>query len=895
MPNSRSGRLVRAAGLLAAVAMVAAVPVRSSPNARAAGAGLEPLPVGFSQGPSLPAQFAPRWDLSFGYFPPSDQVVVFGGAPVDKTTDWRNDTWLYAGGGWSQGPGAPAALSPRAGAAMAYDPDIQRLVMFGGQARASDGTEVWPPYPSETWLWDGTGWAAGPAPPGLSGRVGAEMVYDDALGQIVLFGGSGVQPFSDTWLFDGTAWTRGPDAPADMPPREFFGMAYDPGAGEVVVAGGDSQSDVWLFDGTAWTRGPDLPADIVNPDRERTRLAYDPQIQAVVLFGGLGPNVSQADLYYLRASVPGAAWTRVPERLPMPGPDAPPPARLDGAIVWVPTLDAMMLFGGIQPGYEGRLPFTDSWFFRETPPQLDQVTIRPANPQPLQGIDADLGVASGGYMASRPSIRWAINGVVVPGAVGQHLDPVDLPGDVIQAQVRLTDQLGLQGPWVSSNEVTVAGTGPGRPNGPPRIRQSPSATPHRGDRGAPRQKLEGTGGGFKSGSASTRTAADCSSPQPHQVVACAGQFWMDGSPLLLHGVQTSGIKISPPMSDANYAQVASWHMNEARMTVSWRQFENAPPTDNGNGTWTHHYNTGQIPALKEQIQLARAHHISVLLENQCLCSAGWPEWLASAPYNSHHRDYDLSKLSDRLRFKTDYWSDDLMKQFTEDWFTSLVGWVHNEDGLLGYEPMDEPDTGSLAKDHSTTQMIMDWQLELATAVRAIDPNRVVFFTTRGANGAGITQADLSGWEALGNVAFDVHDFFAARWGSGFSFVGDPAAPTYGEFEAQLFNFTLKTNIPPYLGTTLGQVRFVQTFLDGLAGSGIPLYVGEFADALKDPNILSLYGTMAHAFNWTGISWNVLSYDGYYHLVEPDGSLKPWVPLLCNAAAYPETVTDCPTA
>ena len=115
------------------MAVVASLTVGPQVPAGAGPARLDPLPVGFSQGPSLPAQFAPRWDLSSGYFPPSDQVVVFGGAPVDQTTDWRNDTWLFTGGAWSQGPDAPAGLTRRGGAAMAYDPDIQRLVMFGGQ------------------------------------------------------------------------------------------------------------------------------------------------------------------------------------------------------------------------------------------------------------------------------------------------------------------------------------------------------------------------------------------------------------------------------------------------------------------------------------------------------------------------------------------------------------------------------------------------------------------------------------------------------------------------------------------------------------------------------------------------------------------------------------------
>src|SRR5205814_8406498 len=71
-----------------------------------------------------------------------------------------------------------------------------------------------------------------------------------------------------------------------------------------------------------------------------------------------------------------------------------------------------------------------------------------------------------------------------------------------------------------------------------------------------------------------------------------------------------------------------------------------------------------------------------------------------------------------------------------------------------------------------------------------------------------SDLDLSGWTALGNVAYDLHDFFGARWGSGYNLYVDPEGPTYGEAEAPLFNFTLRGDMPPYLGTTLVQMRFL---------------------------------------------------------------------------------------
>src|ERR671936_2372221 len=147
------------------------------------------LPVGWSEGASLPGSFTPRWDFAYAYFPPTDKVVLFGGGPKVHDEGWKNDTWTYNGTSWSLGPVAPPGLTPRAGATMAYHPVIGKLVLFGGT-----GTS-WPPL-NETWLYNGTSWTKGPtAPAGLAGRTGASMAYHPGIGKLVLFGGSGETPF----------------------------------------------------------------------------------------------------------------------------------------------------------------------------------------------------------------------------------------------------------------------------------------------------------------------------------------------------------------------------------------------------------------------------------------------------------------------------------------------------------------------------------------------------------------------------------------------------------------------------------------------------------------------------------------------------------------------------
>jgi M6 family metalloprotease-like protein len=93
---------------------------------------------------------------------------------------------------------------------------------------------------ADTWLWNGNAWSQlQPANnPGM--RTRHAMVYDEARGQIVLFGGmAGATPVADnqTWVWDGTNWRQ--MQPAVSPPARFgHAMAYDSALQEVVMFGG---------------------------------------------------------------------------------------------------------------------------------------------------------------------------------------------------------------------------------------------------------------------------------------------------------------------------------------------------------------------------------------------------------------------------------------------------------------------------------------------------------------------------------------------------------------------------------------------------------------------------------------------------------------------------------
>jgi hypothetical protein len=310
-----------------------------------------------SVGPSV------RVDGAMAYDPFRDQLMLFGG--FDSSRGVRHgDTWTGDGLEWRQWAGGGAIPSRRNGAAMAPDRN-GRMVMFGGFDGVSslgdtwlfDGTE-WTqtatagvrPAPrfhhamaylggvtylvgggrDELWAWDGARWSGPmPAPPSL-GRVSGCLIADPSRGRLVLFGAgqlhewtpsTGWAPIPNSLLisdngllihdrerdrlvyvggrtfggriptmltFDGTAWVAGPTT---LGAREFTHGAYLPQLDRVLVFGGlagpgsgAAADDVWLWDGERWLDA--TPTSEWPGPRRGLGLAYDPVAREVVMFGG---------------------------------------------------------------------------------------------------------------------------------------------------------------------------------------------------------------------------------------------------------------------------------------------------------------------------------------------------------------------------------------------------------------------------------------------------------------------------------------------------------------------------------------------------------------------------------------------------------------------------------
>ena len=281
---------------------------------------------------------APRMVCRMAYVPSLGGVVLFGGTSSISGGDLFSDTWLYRGGIWKKlaALAVPAELGDAA-----YDPDRQRLVELGFDSL--------PPTNTTSEL-DGQTWMQVTPASSPSVRSQYRLVFDEALGKIVLFGGLHTSPLADTWTYDGD-WA--PLATTGAPSGRYdHAMAYEPNRQAVVlfggiVAGGAPDATHWELAGTAWTQR----AIATPPARSLARLDYFPPRRSLVLFGGRdGANQSFDDTWeyrdgvWLQASTVGA-----------------PTRRWGQCSAYDPSLGKLVLFGGARDG--DFAPLADTWLF----------------------------------------------------------------------------------------------------------------------------------------------------------------------------------------------------------------------------------------------------------------------------------------------------------------------------------------------------------------------------------------------------------------------------------------------------------------------------------------------------------------------------------------------------
>jgi len=263
-------------------------------------------------------------------------TILFGGEGPGGGLD---DTWSFTGRDWTD---LVLAQSPSArwDATMAYDPEIGKLVLFGGYG----GTVL-----RDTWTFDGVTWTRLSPPESPPARANASMSYDPVTGTLILFGGwlgGGLSDnTNDTWSFNGTTWTR--LVPHRSPPDLCHtAMAFDTTSGQLVLFGGfdgtGTEDETWTFSGHTWIR----MAEHRRPsDRAGSTMDFDKALGMIVLFGGTAISTSGSQWFAGMDfndtwEFNGRSWAEVRS-----GPK--PLARWTATMAYVPSLHGLVLFGGV--------------------------------------------------------------------------------------------------------------------------------------------------------------------------------------------------------------------------------------------------------------------------------------------------------------------------------------------------------------------------------------------------------------------------------------------------------------------------------------------------------------------------------------------------------------------
>ncbi len=228
--------------------------------------------------------------------------------------------------------------------AMAWDDATGNVVLFGGYDVS--GKQL-----NDTWIWDGSDWQQVFPVNSPNPRFGHEMAYDAARQVVVLYGGfSGNSPNGETWEWDGGNWTQ--RTPANSPaPRFRHSMAYDPNTHFVMLYGGTAsggpQGDTWEWNASANTWNQVAFTGNGPSARHSAGMATDPIRQRVVLFGGWPQNSETWEWN-------GGGWIQSSPYGPVPA------SRYEHAMAFSPGCGNVLLFGGWSDSL-GALADTWNW------------------------------------------------------------------------------------------------------------------------------------------------------------------------------------------------------------------------------------------------------------------------------------------------------------------------------------------------------------------------------------------------------------------------------------------------------------------------------------------------------------------------------------------------------
>lgn len=155
--------------------------------------GCAPNPYGLHCGGTCPGWIGARWYHAAIYDPVGARMVVHGGTYDPNSPD--NQTWVLPdGGSWSQlsPTGSPVRQNHRG----EYDSARQRMLIFGGDDGVTYYSSVYALAMASPTAWTQLSTSGGPP----SARSFSAIVYDPDNDRLVVFGGEdGTMKYGDTW------------------------------------------------------------------------------------------------------------------------------------------------------------------------------------------------------------------------------------------------------------------------------------------------------------------------------------------------------------------------------------------------------------------------------------------------------------------------------------------------------------------------------------------------------------------------------------------------------------------------------------------------------------------------------------------------------------------------
>jgi hypothetical protein len=330
----------------------------------AAQASLNPADQVGQSHPEDGPQFPPlREYAAMAWDPATNCVLLFGGSNQSTPSSEGgypnlNDTWAFSGGAWTR---LSPSVSPPATsfAAMAYDPNVSAIVLFGGEIA---GTGGYIQVVNTTWEFRGGTWKNVSQSISPSPRLSPSLSDDPSRGGLALFGGLQYFPYgtpngtgtaevpeSDTWSFVNGVWSNITSSVGTPPHGRYLaGLAYDSNeSGDVLFGGWEDLSDstptyndTWVLGSTGWSN---VTPSVSPPLAGGMAFAYLSETNSIILYGGWIPSVGgESNSTW---SFAAGTWTRL-------SPATVPPNTFAGTFADDPSDGyGVLLLGHMNTGY----------------------------------------------------------------------------------------------------------------------------------------------------------------------------------------------------------------------------------------------------------------------------------------------------------------------------------------------------------------------------------------------------------------------------------------------------------------------------------------------------------------------------------------------------------------